>query len=219
MSGQQFFIIICLVCYYIGGEFVGDDVVYVFLEQWCYDFFQLFGQCISVQFCWVGEVIYYQGDVVLFQCFGDGFLVELNQFFCICWIGIFCYQFVEVQQRICLQYVVKDGLFVYQVRFYFCYEGRFQYVCVVVVCCCSLCFGNCYVFVFWVVFWVYCDKCWYVEIVFVFFMYFGVWVFWCYYYYGDVFMDLFVYFYDVEVVGVIQCCVVFYQWLYGVYNV
>lgn len=172
-----------------------------------------------MQFCWVRQMVYYQGDVVLFQCFGDGFLVKLNQFFGVCWVGVFCYQFVEVQQRIGLQYIVQDGLFVYQVRFYFCYERRFQYVCMVIIGGCCSGFSNCYIFVFWVVFWVYCDQCWYVEIMFVFFVYFGVWIFWCYYYYGDVFMDLFVYFYDIEVVGVVQCCVVFYQWLYGVYYV
>lgn len=70
----------------------------------------------------------------------------------------------------------------------------------VIIGCSCLGFGNCYVFVFWIVFWVNGNQCWYVEFMFVFFMYFGVWVFWCNYYYGDIFMDLFVYFDDVEIV-------------------
>ena len=191
----------------------------MFLEQGCHDLFQLFRKRISTQFRRVRETVHHQGDAALFQCFGDGFPTELNQFFCVCWIGTFFHQLVEAQQRASLQHTAQDGLLAHQVRFHFRNEGRFQHTRTVTTGCSRPGFGNRHAFAFRIVFRVNGNQRRYAESTFVLFTYFGAWAFRRNHYYGDVFTDLLAYFDDVKTVRVTQRRAVFHQWLYGAHYI
>ena len=217
--GQQFLIIVGPVRHHAGGEFAGDDVVHMFLEQRCHDLFQLFRECERAQFCRIGQTVHHQRNTALLQRFGDGFPAELNQFFRVCRVGALFHQLVEAQQGASLEHAAQNGLLAHQVRFHFRNEGRFQYARTMAAGGRCPGFGNRHAFAFRIVFRVNGDQRRYAETTFVLFAHFGARALRCHHHYGDVFTDLLAHFNDVEAVGVTQRGAVFHQRLYGTHNV
>ena len=191
----------------------------MFLEQRCHDLFQLLRERVSAQFRRVRETVHHQRDAALFQCFGDGFPTELNQFFCVCRIGAFFHQLVEAQQRASLQHTAQNGLLAHQVRFHFRNKGRLQHARTVTTGGCRPCFSDRHAFAFRIVFRVNGNQRRYAKPTFVLFTHFGARAFRRNHYYGDVFTDLLAHFDDVETMRVTQRRAVFHQRLYGTHHV
>ncbi|MNC37457.1 hypothetical protein D3C75_860230 [compost metagenome] len=154
----------------------------------------------------------------MFQRFGDGFPAELNQFFCIRWVGAFFHQLVEAQQGTRLQHAAQNSLLTHQVRFNFCNKRRFQNTSTMTASCSSPGFSDSHAFAFRIVFWVNRNQSRNTETTFVFFTNFSTRAFWRNHHHGDVLTDLLAHFNHVKTVGVTQCCTIFHHRLNSLNN-